>query len=732
MGRGRRGGGRPTRRAVLAAIEERGTAGMTVRHLTDRFAGGRDRSEVRREVRRVLRELERDGKVVPGRGKRYVVAEHARTVVGTVRARRGVVTVEPRDGGAPILLPRRGSSGAMDGDLVAVRVERPRRRARELGMEEGTVVRVLERRRRSLVGRWVSEGVRAHVQPLERKLDFPVVVTGSRTGERPRDGDLVVVTVDRGPVGGRAARGTLVEVIGRPGEPGVEEAAVLRMHEIPVEFPDEALAEAEGLDPAVQVDRGRWDLRDRPAVTIDPPTARDYDDAVNAARGRGGEIVVEVHIADVSHYVREGSALDAAARERGTSVYLPGVCVPMLPERLSNDLCSLREGVDRYAFTVRFAVAPDGRVVRETMRPSVIRSRHRLTYDEVFSWLEGGGRARWGGGVTASLRLLDEAAARLRARRRERGALDFELAEPVVLLDPEGRLLGIESRAHNRAQRLIEELMIAANEAVARRLMEAGQPALFRVHEPPDPDRVVELAAVLGELGIAFELPEDGSVPPAVLQGVLDAAEGSEAERLVGMLVLRTLKRALYSPDPLGHYALATPHYLHFTSPIRRYPDLVVHRMLRRLLEDGRPVAEEEREALEEALEGLGTHCSETERRAEDAERTVLHWKKVLFLRDRVGEEFDAHVTGVAEFGLFVELDGILVEGLVHVTELGDDYFRFDGAHTLVGERTGVRYRLGDPIRVRLVRVDLDTMRLDLAAAEVVPRRRRRPRPPRA
>lgn len=700
---------------------------MTLKNLTDELAArvGPDRSSVRRAAREALRRLEREGKVVAGRGKRYYAAEHSRLVVGRLAVSHRGVEVRPTEGGDPIVIPRRGLRGALDGDLVAVRLERPRAKAREAGAAEGVVVKILERRHTTIVGRWVCDGTRPHVVPLSRKLRFTILPQSVEREQRPRHGELVVVSLDTPPGERRPAKGRVLERLGVPGEPGVEERAVLHLFEIPREFEPEVEAAADELDAAVHPEPGRWDLRGRPTITIDPVTARDFDDAVNATRGQDGAIVVEVHIADVSHYVTEGSVLDAAARQRGTSVYLPGLCVPMLPERISNDLCSLREGVDRYAYTVRFTVQPDGTVSRFQARPSVIHSVRRLTYDQVFEWIQRP-RPEWPDETRPfadSLELLDEAAARLGRRRREKGSLDFDLPEPVVLLDPEGRMVGIENRTHNRAHRLVEELMVTANECVARLLMAAGQPAIYRVHEPPDPEKLEVLKEVLAELGIELE-GDVHDLPPASLQKVLAAVEDTPEERLVSTLVLRSLKRALYSPEPLGHYALATDAYLHFTSPIRRYPDLVVHRMLRRLERAGRAIAEDERPPVVKAFEELSAWCSETEHRAEQAERTVIHWKKVLFMRDRVGEVLDGHITGVTEFGLFVQLDEMLVEGLVHISSLVDDFYHFEERrHRLVGERTGNAFRLGDRIRVRLERVDLDEMRLDFTPVGLRPDR---------
>ena len=395
----------------------------------------------------------------------------------------------------------------------------------------------------------------------------------------------------------------------------------------------------------------------------------------------------------------------------------------MLPERLSNDLCSLREEEDRLTWTVRFTVKRDGEVAAYLAENSVIRSRRRCTYAEVAEWLEKP-RSKWPGetaGFADSLELLAEAAGRLGCARRERGSLDFDLAEPELILDPEGRVVAIQPAARNRAHRLIEELMVAANRCAAKILMEAGQPALYRVHDEPEATRVEDLKRVVADLGLQLK-GDPHSLEPAALQALLESADGRPEERLVDMLVLRTLARALYTPEPRGHYALTTDEYLHFTSPIRRYPDLVVHRMLRRLQAEGPMPAGEEREAMEAELEKLGESCSAAERRAESAEREAVEWKTVLFLREREGEVFAGHISGVTDFGLFVRLDEISVDGMVHISELGDDYYVYDERrHRLVGERTGRVWRLGDPIEVRLARIDLDAMQLQFLPVDVKP-----------
>jgi ribonuclease R len=714
---------------LLAAITRRGRKGMTVQQLVNHLAAQRKsgRSELRRDMRPALRKLQREGLIVLGRGKRYFVAEASDLVTGRLRsARGGHLEVAPVEAaGPPVRIPPQGVRGALEGDTVLVRLERPRKRARADGVREGVVVRVVERARREVVGRWVVGGGKPHVRPLERRLRFTVAPTSSQVEGEPAEGELVVISVDSVDSRGAHARGVLLDRLGDPADPGVVERVVLRLNGIEEEFSDAALREAEQLPAAIgETEIGRRaDLRDEPTITIDGRTARDFDDAVSARKVGSGAIEVGVHIADVSHYVRPGTALDETARERGTSVYLPGVCVPMLPERLSNDLCSLREGVDRLTWTVRYTVDRKGMISKVSAMASVIRSRRRCTYAEVAEWLDAP-RPSWPAVVAPfadSLELLAEAAKRLGRRRREVGSLDFDLAEPELILDPEGRVVAIQPAARNRAHRLIEELMVAANRSVAGLLLKAGQPALHRVHDQPEASRVDELKQVVSDLGLRL-VGDSHSLEPGALQALLDAADGRPEERLVDMLVLRTLARALYSPESRGHYALTTDEYLHFTSPIRRYPDLVVHRMLRRLEDEGALPEGAERDAVEAELVQLGETCSAAERRAESAERMAVEWKTVLFLREREGEVFAGHISGVTDFGLFVRLDEISVDGMVHISELTDDYYQYDERrHRLLGERNGRVWRLGDAIEVRLVRVDLDAMQLQFVPVGIKP-----------
>ncbi len=716
---------------VLGLIRARGRRGLTMAQLVAHVlaARGGSRSELRRDLRRAVRRLERAAAVVVGRGKRYFTTEASDLAAGRLRTGPGGLLLVDLEGvrGQPVAIPPRRTRGALPGDRVMVRLERTRRDARDRGLGEGVVVRVLERARRTLVGRWtVAAGGRPHVRPFDRRVRLAVWPSlPSGVGE-PEDGELVVVSLDEVSERGSHARGTVIERLGAMGDPGIEERVVIRLFELEEEFTPEVRAEVERIvaGPATVDLTGRTDLRGEPAITIDPVTARDFDDAVSARPGPDGAIEVAVHIADVAHFVCPGSLLDDAARSRGTSVYFPGRCLPMLPEQLSGDLCSLRPEVDRQAMTVRFSVRPDGEVRRPELVESVIRSRRRCTYGEVFGWLETPAD-RWPAetaGFAESLRLVSEAADRLGRARRARGSLDFDLSEPELLLDPEGRVTSVQASARNRAHRLIEELMVAANQVVARRLEEESAPALYRAHDAPDPARLEELAVLLGELGHRLPAAEPRRASPGDLQAVLERIAGRPEERLLATLVLRSLARASYSPRPRGHYALATDDYLHFTSPIRRYPDLVVHRAVKAVLRgEGR-----ERLPSGAALDALALSTTAAEQRAEAAEREVIRWKTLVYLADRVGEIFDGVITGVTSFGVFVELAEVMVDGLIHVADLGDDYYHHDERrHQLVGEGSGRRLRLGDAIRVRLIRVDLEALQTQLLPVDV------RPQPPR-
>jgi ribonuclease R len=667
--------------------------------------------------------LERRGEIARVRGEKYSAIEYSGLVAGRLTVRPegfGFVLIEA---GEDLFVPRTGMHGAMDGDTVLAREERARsapRRGRDAERRSGVVLRVLDRARERVVGRFETKEGRKIVLPYDPRIDAVIRIAVGR-GHHAREGEIVEARLTAFPDARRVAHGVVEECLGFLGEPGVDIKIVLRSHNLPPRFPEPVVAEAEAFPGEVRTEDllGRRDFRDRRIVTIDGETARDFDDAVEVEKTASG-FRLGVHIADVSHYVEEGSGLDDEARSRGTSVYFPGRVLPMLPEHLSNGLCSLNPGVDRLALSAILELDSRGRVTGAEFVKGVIRSTHRMTYTEVARLLEGHPSPedeRAYGPFLEDFRTMQHVAALLRRRREARGSIDFDLPDADVVLDDAGLVVGIVPESRNVAHRLIEEFMLAANESVARKLLFAKQPAIYRVHDRPDPDRLVDLREVLESFG--YHLKGDlAELPPAEFQRLLGEIEGKPEERLLHDLLLRAQRKALYSQECWGHYALAAPYYCHFTSPIRRYPDLVVHRQLSRLLGEGRPVAAKDFEAAEDRLREIASHASERERRAEQAERESLLWKKIVFMKDKLQREFDAYVTGVTSFGLFVTLKDFFVEGLVPVSALGADFFTYEEKlHRLRGRSGGRVFRLGDSIRVRLVAIDEVRRRLDFRLA---------------
>ncbi len=534
---------------------------------------------------------------------------------------------------------------------------------------------------------------------------------------------MVNVEIDRYPDRStHFASGRVVEVLGFIGDPGVDIEVVIRKLHIPHHFPDDVLREAEQIATEVPPEEmaQRVDLRDRNIVTIDGETAKDFDDAVEVQKLPNGNYLLGVHIADVSHYVTEGSLLDSEAFERATSVYFPGRAVPMLPERLSNGICSLNPQIERLTFTCEMEIDAKGRFIQHKIYKSVIRTRERMTYTDVNAILTDCTpelKARYGYLIPDFERmhaLYDV----LRRRREQRGSIDFDLPEAEVMLDATGVIEAIRATERNVAHRLIEEFMLSANEVVARELVFANQPGLYRVHPQPDAQKLEDLREILKE----FKLKLRGDVEeirPGELQHVLKQVAGRPEERFLTNIILRSMKRAYYSETSTGHFALAFEHYCHFTSPIRRYPDLIVHRRLHELITTGALIGER-REEIERAHPQYALQSSDRERRAEEASREVMEWKKVIFMRDKVGNEYGGIITGVASFGLFVELEEIFVQGMVPVATIGGDFWHFaEKEHRLRGESTNRELRLGDHVRIRVESIDEDRHQIEFRLLEV-------------
>ncbi len=705
---------------ILERLRQKGGRILSFQDLAKSFQVGEEEQAALRDR---LDALERRGQIVRVRGEKYSAIEFSNLVAGRLTVRPegfGFVLV---DGGQDLYVPRSGMHGAMDSDTVLAREERSRaagKKGKDAGRTSGVVVKVLDRARERVVGRFETHEGRKTVLPYDPRIDAVVrIADGKEHGTR--EGEIVEARLTAFPDARRVAYGEVEERLGFLGEPGVDIEIVLRSHRLPPRFPEPVVAEAERFPAEVRREDipGRLDFRERRIVTIDGETAKDFDDAVEVERTASG-FRVGVHIADVSHYVREGTLLDDEARSRGTSVYFPGRVLPMLPERLSNGLCSLNPDVDRLVLSAILELDAKGRVTGSEFAKGVIRSAHRMTYTEVARLLETAptreDERRYGPFVEA-FRTMAEVAGLLRQRREARGSIDFDLPDADVVLDDAGLVVGIVPESRNVAHRLIEEFMLAANEAVAKKLLFAKQPAIYRVHDRPDPDRLVDLRDVLESFG--YELKGDlAELPPSAFQRLLVEIQGKPEERLLHDLLLRAQRKAVYSEECRGHYALAAPFYCHFTSPIRRYPDLIVHRQLSRLLAEGRPVPAREVDAVQERMREIAVFSSERERRAEQAERESLLWKKIVFMKDKINQDFDAYATGVTSFGMFVVLKEYFVEGLVPVSALGNDFFVYEEKkHRLRGRSSGKAYQLGDSLRVKLVAIDEVRRRLDFRLA---------------
>lgn len=604
--------------------------------------------------------------------------------------------------------------GASHGDTVMARV---------IGQTDkgytGEVVKVVEHAVKRVVGRYEVSRGHAHVVPFDRRLFQNVQVHSFDESLGLGDGDMVVLKITRTATATRAAAGEVIERLGRMDEPGVDLKVILAQYELTAEFPANVVKETEAAAASVPESEiaKRSDFRPWTTITIDPETAKDHDDAISIARHSNGNYMLAVHIADVAYYVREGSALDACAYERGNSVYFPGFVVPMLPHALSSRICSLVEGENRLTQTAVMEIDRQGQVVDAQFHDGVIKSAGKLAYKDAQAILDGDAatRAKFPQAVE-TVELSAELARILNQARKDRGSLDFDLPEPELQLDPLGVVENITSNPRLFAMRMIEEFMLIANEAVAKALSEKGVATLYRIHESPDPDRLEEYLELVRTFGL--KVTADLEHPQGKdFQRILRQVEGRPEERLLTYLMLRTQRLARYCPENLGHFGLASQNYLHFTSPIRRYPDLVAHRALR-ALRHGKDPAQ-----VTWPLEEMAAHLGETERKAADAERDLTEWKKARFMLNRVGETFQGVISSVTPFGLFVQLADIFVEGLVHITTMADDYYMFrDTDHALRGERTKRTFKLGDRVEVQLIKVDMDRRQVNLALTDILKR----------
>lgn len=673
-------------------------------------------SDERHDFKRLLREFVVGGVLVESSKHRYALPESLGLVVGHVHSsRKGFAFVVSRQTDTPdIYVSHENLSNAFHGDLVVVRLLHKKNGP----SEEGQVVEILKRGQNRIVGHYEERGDYGFVIPENTKLPFNVYVDHSNSADA-KPHQIVLAQILNFESRHRNPEGKIVEVLGYPQTQGIDEKIIIHSYNLPTEFPAAVLERAESFPeeiPSEEIEQ-RLDLREVCIFTIDGENARDFDDAVSIERLENANYKLGVHIADVNYYVREGDALDLEAYQRGTSVYFPDRAIPMFPERLSNNLCSLREGEDRLTMTVFMEFEPTMKLVNYDITPSVIRSNARLTYTGVWQMLKDGHEILRDtyADLLPSLELMKELSELLLQKRMQRGSLDFDLPEPEIVLDILGNVENIFKAQRNLAHRMIEEFMIAANETIATHLSWLQKPSLYRTHDKPDDSKLATLNTFLGSLGLG--LRPGAELHSKDIQRLIKQVHGKPIEHLVNFITLRTLKQARYTTENSGHFGLASKCYTHFTSPIRRYPDLIVHRLLKESLQ-GRGFSEEAQEERDKHLKGIAQHSSLRERNATEAERDILQVKKLRFMEDKLGEIFDGVISGVTSFGVFIELQEFFVEGLIHVTSLHDDYYHYhEETYSLVGEQFRKRYRVGDGVRVQIASVDVAKRQIDFLLA---------------
>jgi ribonuclease R len=708
---------------LLSYMKEEAYKPLTVQELEEAF--GIEGSNNFKEFVKALVVMEEKGLVVRTRSNRYGLPEKMNLVRGKVSAHaKGFAFVIPEESGMDdIFIPPNETNNAMNGDIVLVRVSSNSSGSRR----EGTVVRIVERGVDQIVGTFTQSKHFGFVIPDDKKFASDIFIPKSAQ-KGAIEGHKVVVKLTAYPEGRKSAEGEVIEILGHKNDPGVDILSIIHKHGITVEFPEEVMEQANNVPDTIDESEipNRKDLRDQTIVTIDGADAKDLDDAVTVTKLDNGNYKLGVHIADVTYYVKESSPIDEEAFDRGTSVYLVDRVIPMIPHRLSNGICSLNPQVDRLTLSCDMEISPDGDVVNHEIFQSVIKTTERMTYSDVNKILVDKDEElrKHYQPLVPMFEQMEDLAQILRTKRMKRGAIDFDFKEAKVLVDDEGEPTDVVLRERSVAEKLIEEFMLVANETVAEHFHWMEVPFIYRIHEDPKEDKLQRFFEFITNFGLIVKGTAN-SVHPRALQEIIEDVQGKSEEMVVSTMMLRSMQQAKYDPESLGHFGLATEFYTHFTSPIRRYPDLIVHRLIRTYLIEGK-IDQSTREKWGAQMGNIAQHTSSRERRAVDAERETDELKKAEYMEDKVGEEYDGIISSVTNFGMFVELPNT-IEGLVHVSYMTDDYYRFDERHlAMIGERTGNVFRIGDEITIRVISVNKDERAIDFEIVGMKSNRRER------
>lgn len=696
---------------ILAFMRDGSYAPMTSEELLDALAGECSATKFWQE----LLALEKNGEIIKTRFETYGLPEKMGLVAGRFQLTSkgfGFVIPDNKDERPDVFIPPRALNGAMNNDRVLARVNNDTHGKKP----EGEILRIIVHANNKVVGVFHQTGDFAFVTPDDKRIGQDVYIM-RRNFNNAKDGQKVVVEITEWPQEHRKAEGKITEILGNLGDVGLEILSIIKQNDLPLEFPEEVMAASHKMPKTIKKSElaGRRDLRQRTVVTVDGEDAKDLDDAVYVERISDEEYLLGVYIADVSYYVTENGVLDKEALARGTSVYLVDRVLPMLPERLSNGICSLNAGEDRLAMACEMHLDNKGKVLSYEIFPAVINVCHRLSYNIVRAMLAGDAEmcAKYAD-VLSMIDKMDELRQILHDKRARRGAVDFDLPEQKVILDEKLHPVEIVQRVHGNAESIIEEFMLAANECVAQHMCKQHWPFIYRVHDLPAEEKMQDLAKLLANFNVKFKAGE--KTKSKEIQQVVKAVAGKPEERLITTVALRSMKQAVYQTENIGHFGLAAKYYTHFTSPIRRYPDLIVHRLLRTWMQQPK-LKTADFEPLSDKLEMIAEHSSIRERAAADAERATVELKKCEYMADHLGEEYDGVISGVTAFGMFVELENG-VEGLVHISSLMDDYYEFfEERYALVGTHTGHQYRLGDKVRIEVLQVNISDVSIDFIMA---------------